>query len=272
MSAGLAKGVWLVADDYAQAPAIDAVILELAQAGRLSATSVFSHSPHWPQAAQDLRHLPDLAVGLHFNLTHAWSSTMHSLPRLILAASCNRLPESVLRQAWREQLDRFEEALGRRPDYIDGHQHVHQLQQIRRIMLSEIEARYAQPVPLRSTWPRRWRGLKAAVIAALGSQGIPPGWRMNTDFAGVYGFQGEHYAALMRRWLQDVAPGGMIMCHPGAAVAGDPLQASRPFERAYLASADFVADLEAAGARLLWRQDIGHLGMSERHTSGDDRR
>ncbi len=250
------RSIWLVADDYAQDPAIDAGILALAGAGRLSATSVLSQSPHWPAAAPALLALPELAVGLHFNLTHAWQGTAMRLPRLILAANCGGLPEPRLRQLGCEQFDRFEDALGRAPDYIDGHQHVHQLPQIRGMLLEEMTRRYGRSLPWRSTLPRHWRGWKAALIGYLGARGIPVQMRMNSDFAGVYGFQGERFAALMQRWLQDIQTGGMVMCHPGGAVAGDPLVASRPLEWAYLAAPDFSNDLDRAGVRLLCRRDM----------------
>ncbi len=258
------RAIWLVADDYAQDPAIDAAILALAGAGRLSATSVLTQSPHWPAAAAALLDQPELAVGLHFNLTHVWQGRAPSLARVILAALAGSLPGPWLRQLWREQIDRFEDALGRAPDYIDGHQHVHQLPQIRGMIVEEMARRYGRMLPLRSTLPRHWRGWKAALIAGLGARGIPVQCRLNSDFAGVYAFQGERFAAMMRRWLQDIRTGGMVMCHPGGRADGDPLAASRPQEWAYLASPDFIKDLDRAGVRLLHRRDM----LSLRSVSG----
>jgi chitin disaccharide deacetylase len=78
----------------------------------------------------------------------------------------------------------------------------------------------------------------------------------NSDFAGVRSF-GERtpYRALMRRYLTDAQPGLLIMCHPGRPDEQlgkvDTVTAPRADELAYLSSADFPADLAAAGCELV---------------------
>ena len=62
----------LCADDYALHPLIDQAVIQLASKERLSATSCMTTSPRWATAAHDLKLLrPQLAVGLHFNLTES---------------------------------------------------------------------------------------------------------------------------------------------------------------------------------------------------------
>ena len=62
----------LCADDYALHPLIDQAVIQLASKERLSATSCMTTAPGWAGAAPALVPLrPQLAVGLHFNLTES---------------------------------------------------------------------------------------------------------------------------------------------------------------------------------------------------------
>ena len=61
-----AKPLVLCADDYAQSAGISQAIRDLAQAGRLSATSAMVLSPRWPEDAAALHALRGrIDVGLH---------------------------------------------------------------------------------------------------------------------------------------------------------------------------------------------------------------
>ena len=260
--------VLLCADDYALHPHVDQAVQRLARAGRLSATSCMSTAPGWPQAARALAPLrPALSVGLHFNLTegHGGAVRARTLAQVLRAAYLGQLEPGALRAAWREQLDAFEQALGTPPDFIDGHQHVHQLPGVRQALLQELRARYgARALPwVRSTRPAGglWRVPKAAVIALLGGWTATrllrrAGVGTNRGFGGVYGFDApdaDAYRAHMRRWLAQMPPagGGLLMCHPAsAAVPGDALAAQRVVEFEYLASPAFARDLQQAGLRV----------------------
>ena len=259
----------LCADDYALHPSVDQAVQALARAARLSATSCMTTAPGWPVAAPALRELrPALSLGLHFNLTegHGGSHGAGTLGQVLRSAYLGRLRVRELRAAWAAQLDAFEKALGTAPDFIDGHQHVHQLPGVREALLGELQARYApRQMPwVRSTVPAGglWRTPKAAIIAALGGWTTARRLRgagvvMNRGFAGVYGFDAPDVAAYrqhMRQWLAQVPDGGLLMCHPAAApVPGDALAAQRVVEWDYLRSQAFADDLAQAGCEL-------HLG------------
>ncbi len=261
-----ARGLVLCADDYALHPLVDAAVQQLARAGRLSATSCMTTAPGWPAAAPALRELrPGLSLGLHFNLTegHAGATAARSLGQTLRAAYLGTLPREELQRAWRVQLDAFEQALGTPPDFIDGHQHVHQLPGVRQALLRELQSRYAgRELPwVRSTVPsgQLWRAPKAAVIALLGGWTATrrlrrAGIALNQGFGGVYGFDAPDaaaYRAHMQHWLAHMSAGGLLMCHPAsAAVPGDALGGQRAVEFGYLASQDFLHDLARAGLRV----------------------
>ena len=140
------RAILLCADDYALHPLVDDAVQQLTLAGRLSATSCMTTSPLWPQAAPALRELrPRLSVGLHFNLTedHGGQHDAQTLGTVLRQAYARQMPHDLMRKAWREQLDAFEQVMGTAPDFIDGHQHVHQLPGLRAAMQQELQARYA---------------------------------------------------------------------------------------------------------------------------------
>ena len=261
----LSRALVLCADDYGLHPFVDDAVCELARARRLSATSCMTTAPRWPEAAAALRELrPALSVGLHFNLTegHGGAYAAHGLGEVLRAAYLRRLPAKALRQAWARQLDGFERAMGTPPDFVDGHQHVHQLPGVRRALLQELQARYGSGAALpwvRSTVPASglWRSPKAAVIALLGGWSATrllrrAGVVMNQGFGGVYGFDApdtDAYRAHMRQWLAQAAGGGaLLMCHPATRpVPDDAIGQQRPVEFAYLLSDAFAQDLREHG-------------------------
>ncbi|GGH57450.1 hypothetical protein GCM10010975_17120 [Comamonas phosphati] len=260
------RAIVLCADDYALHPLVDEAVEQLALAGRLSATSCMTTSPRWLEATARLKPLrPRLSVGLHFNLTesHGGQHAAQALGAVIRQAYVGRMPAEPWRAAWRAQLDAFEQGMGGAPDFIDGHQHVHQLPGLREALLAELQARYAaHEMPwVRSTAPAGglWRSPKAAIIAVLGGWTATRGLRgagvpMNRGFGGVYGFDAPDaaaYSAQMARWLPHMAEGGLLMCHPAAGVVeGDAIGRQRPVEFAYLMSEDFGALLRLSGCHV----------------------
>jgi predicted glycoside hydrolase/deacetylase ChbG (UPF0249 family) len=172
-----------------------------------------------------------------------------------------------MRQRIARQLDAFEQAMGRAPDFVDGHQHVHQLPGVRDALLDVLAERYGTgsgpTMPaVRATVPadRRWSAGKAGVLALLGgwwfrrrlrSLGIPH----NAGFAGVYGFDAPtaaDYGRHMERWLDGSPDGTLMMCHPATAlVPGDAIAGQRVVEFDYLSSAAFADSLRRHGVELV---------------------
>jgi predicted glycoside hydrolase/deacetylase ChbG (UPF0249 family) len=262
----------LCADDFGASTAINRGILQLAAGGRLSAVSCMSNMPAWAAGAPLLAGLPPVQqgrvkLGLHFNLTEGrplsaalarlWPR-MPALPRLIALAHLRVLPREALRAELQAQLLAFEQAAGRAPDHIDGHQHVHHLPVLRDLMLDLL----AQRPGLRARHTGHVQGagyaLKRVLIAGTGGRWLGRrlealGRAANTQLFGVYDFIEADYRGLMQRWLAALPlQGGLVFCHPGEAGgdAHDPIAAARVRELAYLGSADFDADLAAAGVRL----------------------
>ncbi len=267
----------LLADDYGIAPGVSRGIRELLQAGRLSGTSCLVVSPHWKDEAPALRGLDAWAdIGLHLAFTDlaplapmprlAPNGRLPSLGKLILAAYLGRLDAEEIGQEIDRQLDAFAQAMGRPPDYIDGHQHVQQLPGVRELVLDRMKHRLPPGTALRVCHEPfsaiRQRGIavmRASIISAIGGRlramADENAIAFNRRFAGVRDFtERQPYRELFRRYIAEPPHGLAIMCHPGypddALRQVDPVVDTRPGELAYLAGSEFTEDLAAAGATL----------------------
>lgn len=230
-------------DDVGLHPGIDAAAIDLVQRGRVQAITCMVGAPAFADGAAALRSLiaarpnQPLEVGLHLDLTEhplPLASTMPPMPpmslrTLILKAYLRALDRPALRAQIRAQLDAFEDRLGCPPDFIDGHQHVHQLPIVRTELLAELQGRGWRQRPwLRSTRSARRGWDKAALIQQLGAGRLMAlcdrhGYAHNRALLGVYDFRGgmPRYEALLDDWLQRAHDGDLLMCHPGTQLPRD---------------------------------------------------
>lgn len=221
------------------APGVNAGILELAHGGRLSAVSCMSRGKFFQAAAPALAGLP-VDRGLHLNLTERLPGDefderdqrdefAQPLRRLLWSCWSRQIDARRVVLEIERQLDAFEGVLGVAPDYVDGHQHVHQFPVVRDCLLEVLRRRYPAHLPwLRSTLPpvasaaiALPQRMKARVIGLLGARvfaGLASGFgfRMNAHLLGVYGFEGgeDVYARLLADWLACAGAGDLLMCHP----------------------------------------------------------
>jgi len=252
----------LCADDFAITVGVSRSILQLLAAGRISATGAMTSRPHWPRLAAELaEHSGTADLGLHLNLTCAAplgsmptvapSGLLPRLGRLAVLALTSAAARAEIAGEIERQLDAFEEHLGRPPDFLDGHQHVHVLPGIRRAVLDALLRRYpAGTVYLRDPADRvaaiRARGVavgKALTVAGLAfgladdarRRGIP----VNRGFSGFSAFDpARDVAEDLAAYLVAPGPAHLVMCHPGHVDAElatlDPVIATRPREHAAL--------------------------------------
>lgn len=229
------KRIILCADDYGQNPAISQAIVELLGIKQLSATSCMVTSPVWQDTAKWLIPFKNKAdIGLHFNLTEGkpLSSQLPSffpLKELIMKAQLRKLDKAAIIAELRAQLDQFTDTFGQLPDFIDGHQHIHQFPIIRNAVCEVYETYLRQNNSyIRCTYNPltlfRFTDVayvKQLIIQLCGGiafrsmlvkQKIPH----NNTFAGIYEFKASlDYPQLFSHFLQQVKNGGLIMCHPG---------------------------------------------------------
>lgn len=278
-------------DDFGLHDGVNQAVFDLLAMRRISAVSCLVDGPSWASGAARLREAigePDQAVadvGLHLNFTETLDvqaqSACPSLPLGALIKSCylRRLDVARLVAEIERQWARFEAVWGRAPDFIDGHQHAHQLPQIRDALLQVLRRQYPAGQAGPRLWVRQCRSpgwqavragvsvsdtVKAAIIATLGAAVIGRGaaalgLRRSERLLGVYPFDADAAAYLLRwqAWLKLVrARGDLLMCHPSVAMRAAPpwpdvIAASRQMEHAVLTGDAFARQLTDARVRIV---------------------
>jgi len=259
----------ICADDIGQDPAIAQGCLRLFELKRINQISVLSQAPYVEQDAQSITvaRRQGLQVGLHFNLTLPFAHTLFHMPlnQLIAMSQLRLLPVEKIRQSFDSQIKTFEDIFQFKPDFIDGHQHVHQFPQIRDVLIHQVIHHYLGVLPwIRSTvLPTKTNQLpeafKCYLLNVLGGSTFlhllkQNNISCNNGFLGVYGFNAlniDSYGDLMRQWLSIAQEGTLLMCHPAIRkVDNDAIGNQRPIEFRYLESNQFLDDLNLTGCQI----------------------
>lgn len=256
------KNIILCADDFALSAPVSEGIIELAEMGRLSAVSCMTEGAYWSDRENRLPLLRDrLDIGLHFNLTQTFDVPHDSLGTVLRDVLTGTLPHRDIETSLHDQLDRYEAVMGEAPDFIDSHQHVHQLPRVRTAVLRVLARRYRYRLPwlLRVCPTLRDAGwMRRKMMMDL------LGWGF-TRTAQRYGFKlavrcrsvdspthDTDFSQTIERWLNEAVDGEFIICHPGKYAPRDDHQAdARERELAWLASDAFGALLKRLAIRLV---------------------
>ncbi|MGQ0599287.1 ChbG/HpnK family deacetylase [Aquabacterium sp.] len=290
-TAGAQRQLAVCVDDFGLHDGVNQAVFDLLALRRISAVSCLVDGPSWVAGATALREAvgqpdaPVADVGLHLNFTETLDVAAQSacpsqpLGALIQACYLRRLDVAVLAREIERQWDRFEACWGRAPDFIDGHQHAHQLPQIRDALLQVLRRRCPSGAAGPRPWVRQcrspgWRAVlvgisvsdtvKAAIIGTLGATVLGRavgrlGLRHSERLLGVYPFDADAVAYLRRwqAWLSLVRPqGDLLMCHPSVPMQKAPpwpdvIAPSRYMEHAVLTGEAFGALLKAGGVRIV---------------------
>lgn len=272
----MTRRLWLIADDFGLSPGIDEAIVHLLRFGRLSGTGCMTGFPEWPIAARRLRDLPSgTAIGLHLTLTDQIAATglsslapegrLPSFGRLAaMTATSAKAHEAALVEL-DAQFERFVEATGRVPDFVDGHQHVHFLPVARQWLatlakqVDHARLPFVRGAPATRHAPREVfvkatiaRQLATGFDAFARAAGFVP-WR---PLAGFYRWERPGgFVDALRAGLASLPTGAVFMCHPGRVdrvlEERDRLLGPREVEFDYLASEAFEEDLARSGASLM---------------------
>ena len=231
------RHIWLCADDYGISPAVSAAIRELVARRLINATSAMVVTPSFSsREASSLREAAGAraAIGLHLTLTAPFRPLTDFVPRrngaflplngMASRALVRRLDRSRLETEIASQFAAFRDAFGRSPDYVDGHQHIHVFPQISDALVRAIN-REAPQAWLRqcgraASAPKSLADPKGYILDALSARlrrlAAQHGVRTNPAFAGTYSFRPDaDFSKLFDEFLDGLADGGLVMCHPG---------------------------------------------------------
>ncbi|MCU0764880.1 MAG: ChbG/HpnK family deacetylase [Burkholderiaceae bacterium] len=187
------------ADDFGLSAGVNAGIVEAHRRGIVTSASLMVRQPAAEAAAALARRLPRLGVGLHVDL---WESAFRDGAWIRLYSRAAEEQDAIEREL-QAQLARFRDLMGREPDHIDSHQHVH-----RREPAASVLARAARTLrlPLRGDGTARYVG----------------GFYGQDDVGGTYP-EGIGVPRLLE--LLDALEVGLTEfgCHPGHVGDDEPL-------------------------------------------------
>ena len=122
------KRIILNGDDFGFSSGVNKGILDSIEKGVLTSTSVMINRPASSEA-RALTSLKDISVGLHLDLTEEgiqrWTKILYILT----------WPEQKIREEFEKQIDKFQSIVGRLPDHIDSHHHIHWITGFKKVVL-----------------------------------------------------------------------------------------------------------------------------------------
>lgn len=263
------KKIIICADDFSQNEDISQGILKLLTTQRINATSCMTNTEYWTTMSPLLHPLKTQAyIGLHFNLTQGsplsseWKSMygeqFFSLAELIRKSYTISLDPTVLRAELHAQWEKFRAGMNQdTPDFIDGHQHIHQLPEVSAILIEFCKSQATWKGFIRQTYNgcKDWFNTQAfpkpqmlAILGGMQFKKILSKNRIphNTSFGGIIYFNNKQpFSRNFSGFLQKISDNGLIMCHPGCTSqdTSDPLYKHRSSEFAYFQSDSFLKDL-----------------------------
>jgi hopanoid biosynthesis associated protein HpnK len=228
------------ADDFGIAEAVNRGIAEAHDRGIVTSASIMATGQSFEHAVALARERPKLGIGVHLVLTEQRPLAGAHVPTLVGPDGCfaphavdlagRQLAARISLRDVKVELDaqiRRVRATGLAVTHLDGHQHVHVLPGVARVV-AELAAAHGiaaarYPAERFSAYMLRSpRGLKrlaeqAAVTACCAVSPLRD-LRRSDDFVGFY-FGGRLDETNLTTVLDDLPPGRTIelMCHPGQA-------------------------------------------------------
>jgi predicted glycoside hydrolase/deacetylase ChbG (UPF0249 family) len=110
------------ADDFGMSDGINRGVIEAHKRGIVTSASLMVKQPKAVEAARLARAEPKLGLGLHIDLIE-WEPIDGEWQQIYARVDVED-PRQIAAEI-AEQLDIFQQLVGRKPDHIDSHQHVH---------------------------------------------------------------------------------------------------------------------------------------------------
>ena len=241
-----ARALIINADDFGLSPGTNRGIIRAFEHGVLTSASLMVRWPAANEAARYARANPALGLGLHLDLGE-WAYRDGRWVQLYRVVPLDE-PRLVAEEC-RRQLAKFRELVGRDPDHIDSHQHVHREGPVSRVV-SEL----------------------ASELTVLVRHGVP-GVRYCGGFYGQ-STEGQPYSAGISvenlvRLIDEVPPGATeIACHPGEDDGLDTMyRIEREGEVRTLCDPRVREELNRTGVTLINFRDVTPDGRPRRSQS-----
>ncbi|CAH1211494.1 ChbG/HpnK family deacetylase [Paenibacillus sp. JJ-223] len=199
---------WLIinADDFGLSEGTNRGIEEAHRAGSLSSATLMVNMPGFPDAVNRANTLPELGVGLHFNLTYGKPiSDPQHVPSLVKPDGTFNGIHTM--SSWNEceielelaaQWERFVTA-GLKPTHLDSHHHLHLHDHAVHRAMSTFALRHQVP-------------MRKSRLSAVSATPVP----LTTDYILLDTYDKQDSLKRLIRAIAHLPKGSTeIMCHPG---------------------------------------------------------
>ncbi|MDP2940595.1 MAG: ChbG/HpnK family deacetylase [Candidatus Omnitrophota bacterium] len=215
-------GIIICADDFGISSQVNNAIIKLLELKKISAVSCLVTGKGWHDGANLLRSFRDeVDIGLHLSYCES------SFNKALRLAYLGRLDREKIFSGFKTQLNCFFKELGRFPDFIDGHQHIHQLPIIRLALMDLISIMRVDKIYVRNSsislndiFSRKISILKNILIAIPGNSLKRYLSKMhiytNNDFLGIYDYDvNNNPEEIFETFLKTAKhPNSILMIHP----------------------------------------------------------
>lgn len=235
------KNLSICADDFGMTQKINTAIIDLIKAERITETSCIVLAEEFQSGSQYLLKYKDkVGIGIHLTLTDFKPLTnitsliinnkMLTIKNLLFKSINRNYSQEEITREINFQLDKFEQTMGFKPNFIDGHHHIHQLPLIRNILIKILQKRYRTKLPwIRNTYEDPFKILKRKISILKTFSLCFMGNKMkklleynsiksNNGFSGVYDFSIiEKYEYFFTNFLNNINSNHLVMVHPGVS-------------------------------------------------------
>ena len=264
----VAKYISICADDFGITEKVDRAIIELILNKRVSETSCMVLTQNFKNSSKELKKIPiNFGKGIHITFTDFNSLTSPksitkngkflSIKSLFLKILKKKISKYEIYNEINSQLDYFEQTMECKPDFIDGHHHVHQLPIISDVILEVLKKRYKNNFPwIRNTHEKKIKILernislfKTFLLSYYGNRlkkmAIKNNFKTNNGFSGIYNFsKTTNYYELFKKFLISINSNHLLMVHPGETDENlekiDTVTYTRNLEKNFLNSSEFL--------------------------------
>jgi len=229
----------ICADDFGITSNVNLAILNLVKIKSLTEVSCITLTKNFEFDAIKLKEYKnDISVGLHLTLTDfkplsgnkflIKKNKMFSAKDLFSKCVFNKIPDIYFLEEINLQIEKFKNILGFYPDFIDGHQHIHQFPVIRRCLIKILkEKKLHDKIWIRnssenisSILVRKVSILKCLILSMFGNSFkkklIKENIKTNDGFSGIYDFsEKKDYTTLFKKFIIKNSNNHLIMVHPG---------------------------------------------------------
>ena len=218
--------VCICADDFGLSDSINEGILDLVKKRKIQAVScIVNKKPSLKYFSELKKHSKYIDIGLHLNLTETKSGANLSFKTLksfflslSLLVSKKEIEEEII-----NQIKEFTKYFNCKPNYIDGHHHIHQFPIISNIIMKSIRK---TKLFVRCSGDHFWSIIfrRQSIFKSLFINIFAISFKKklklnnlnhNLSFSGIYNFKDHKgYSLIFKNFLKYRTKKHIIMCHP----------------------------------------------------------